>query len=44
MDAAGQLLVDLQNLPHLAVLPVGGLRSGIFQRQAVLVNPLVRRF
>ena len=42
MDPAGQLLVDLQDLPDLAVLPVGGLRAGVFQRQAVLVDPLVR--
>src|SRR6185312_12801944 len=42
MDASGQFGVDLQNLPDLAVLPVGGLRAGVFQRQAVLVDPLVR--
>jgi hypothetical protein len=42
VDAAGHFLVDLQDLPHLAVLPVGGLRTGIFQRQTVLVDPLVR--
>jgi hypothetical protein len=28
VDAAGQFLVDLQDLPDLAVLPVGGLRIG----------------
>ena len=33
-----------QDLPYLAGLPVGGLRAGVFQRQAVLVDPLVRRF
>src|SRR5260370_31595733 len=43
VDAAGQLLVDLENLPDVAVLPVGGLRAGILQLQAVLVDPLVRR-
>ena len=43
MDAAGQFLVDLQDLPELAVLLVGGLRAGVFQRQAVLIDPLVRR-
>ena len=42
MDTAGQLLVDLQDLRHLAVLPVSGLRAGVLQRQAVLVDPLVR--
>jgi hypothetical protein len=26
VDAAGQFLVDLENLPDEAVLPVGGLR------------------
>src|SRR6516225_205170 len=42
VDAAGQLLVDLQDFPHLAVLPVGGLRAGVFELEAVLVDPLVR--
>jgi hypothetical protein len=42
VDTAGQFLVDLEDLAHLAVLPVGGLRAGVFQRQAVLVDPLVR--
>ena len=42
-DAAGQFGVDLEDLPDLAVLPVGGLRAGILQRQAVGVDPLVRR-
>ena len=28
VDAAGQFLVELQDLPDLAVLPVGGLRIG----------------
>ena len=42
MDAAGQFLVDLQDLAHLAVLPVGGYRAGVFQYQAVLIDPLVR--
>src|SRR5580704_17605232 len=41
-DPAGLLLVDLQDLPHEAVLPVGGDRAGVFQDQAVLVDPLVR--
>src|SRR5450755_3265489 len=35
VNAAGQFLVDLEDLPDLAVLPVGGLRAGVFQRQAV---------
>jgi hypothetical protein len=38
----GSFLVDLQDLPDLAVLPVGGLRAGVFQRQAVLVDALMR--
>ena len=42
MDTAGQFLVDLQNLSHRAVLPVGSDRPGVFQYQAVLVDPLVR--
>jgi hypothetical protein len=43
VDAAGQFLVDLQDLPDGAVLPVGGLRPGVLEFQAVLVDPLVRR-
>jgi hypothetical protein len=43
VDAAGQLLVDLQDLPDLAVLPVGDLRAGVLKRQAVPVDPFVRR-
>jgi hypothetical protein len=43
VDAAGQFLVDLEDFPDLAVLPVGGLRAGVFQRQAVLIDALVRR-
>jgi hypothetical protein len=35
VDPAGQFGVDLQDPPDLAVLPVGGLRAGVFQRQAV---------
>src|SRR5215471_1227709 len=42
MDAAGQFLVDLQDLPDLAVLPVGGDRAGVFKHQAVPVDPLTR--
>ena len=42
MDAAGKFLVDFQDLPDLAVLAVGGLGAGIFQLQAVLVDPLMR--
>jgi hypothetical protein len=44
MDAAGQFLVDLQYLPHLAVLPVGGLHAGVLKLEAVLVDPLMRRW
>ena len=43
MNAAGQFLVDLEDLPDVAVLPVGGLRAGIFELEAVLVDPLARR-
>jgi hypothetical protein len=39
VDAPGQFLVDLEDLADLAVLPVGGLRAGVFKRQAVLVDP-----
>jgi hypothetical protein len=41
MDPAGQLLVDLEDLAHEAVLPVGGVRAGVLEPQAVLVDPLV---
>ena len=44
VDAAGQFLVDLEDLPDLAVLSVGRLCAGVFQRQAVLIDPLVRGF
>src|SRR5580658_3732211 len=40
VDAAGQLLMDLEDLPDVAVLPVGGLRPGVLELQAVLVDPL----
>jgi hypothetical protein len=43
VDTAGQLLADLQDLPHRAVLPVGSDRACVFQYQVVLVDPLVRR-
>jgi hypothetical protein len=32
VDAAGQLPMDLQDIRHLAVLPVGGLRPDVLQR------------
>jgi cell division protein ZapA (FtsZ GTPase activity inhibitor) len=44
VDAAGQLLVDLENLSDGAVLPVGGNRASVLELQAVLVDPLVCRF
>src|SRR6266487_1132426 len=44
VDAAGQLLVDLENLSDRAVLPVGGIRASVLEFQAVLVDPLVCRF
>src|SRR5207249_42260 len=40
VDAAGDFLVDLENLPDLGVLPVGGERPRILERQAVLIDPL----
>jgi hypothetical protein len=43
VDAAGQFLVDLEHLPDVAVLPVGGLRAGVLEFQAVLVDPLAGR-
>src|SRR5450755_694491 len=43
VDAAGQFLVNLEDLPDLAVLPVSGLRAAVFQRQAVLIDALMRR-
>src|ERR1039458_4980408 len=42
VTAAGQFLVDLEDLPDLAVLPVDGLRPDVFQRQAVLIDALMR--
>ena len=44
MDAAGVLLVDLEDLSDAAVLPVGGIGASVFEFQAVLDDPLVRRF
>ena len=44
MDAAGILLVDLEDLADAAVLPVGGVGAGVFERQAVLDDPLVGGF
>ena len=32
-----------RDLPHLAAWPVGGLRPGVLQRQAVLIDPLMGR-
>src|SRR6476661_4359238 len=43
VDAARQLLVDLEDLSDVAVLPVGGLRAGILELEAVLVDPFARR-
>ncbi len=44
MDAAGQLLVDLQDLADGAVLAVGGLGAGVLEFQAVVVDPQVGFF
>jgi hypothetical protein len=38
VDTARQLLVDLQDLRHLTVLPVGRLGPDVLQWQAVLVD------
>ena len=42
VDAAGLLLVDLEDLADVAVHAVGGDRAGVFEFQAVLVDPLAR--
>ena len=44
MDPAGILLVDLEHLADAAVLPVRRIGAGVFERKAVLDDPLVRRF
>ena len=44
MDAAGILLVDLEDLADPAVLPVGGVGAGVLEWQAVLVDPFACRF
>jgi len=43
VDPARQFRVDLEDLADEAVLPVGGLRPGVLEHQAVLVDPLVSR-
>ena len=43
MNAAGILLVDLEDLADAAVLSVGGECAGILELEAMLVDPLVRR-
>src|SRR5215204_1414371 len=40
VDAAGEFLVNLENLCDLAVLPVGGVRPRILEWEAVLGDPL----
>src|SRR3982074_2866483 len=40
VDAAGQLLVDLENLSDVAVLPIGGIRASVLEFEAVLEDPL----
>src|SRR5262245_16047965 len=44
VDAAGVLLLDLEDLSDAAVHAVGGERAGVLQFQAVLVDALARRF
>src|ERR1700722_2710603 len=43
VDPARQFLVDLEHLADVAVLPVGGLRAGVLELQAVLIDTLVGR-
>src|ERR1700730_11097471 len=43
VDAAGQLLVDLENLSDVAVLPVGGIRASVLKLEAVLEDPIACR-
>jgi hypothetical protein len=43
VDAAGPLLVDLEDLPDQAVLPVGGVRASVLELQAVLDDPFACR-
>src|SRR6266480_2050084 len=40
VDAAGEFLVDLENLSDVAVLPVGGVRPRILEGETVLDDPL----
>src|SRR2546421_914058 len=40
VDAPGEFLVDLEKLPDLAVLPIGGERPGILEGEAVFDDPL----
>jgi len=44
VDAAGVLLVDLEDLSHTAIHAVGGKGAGVLEREAVLVDPLAGRF
>src|SRR5881397_500395 len=44
VDAAGVFLVDLEDLSDAAVLPVGGIGAGVLELEAVLDDPLARRF
>src|SRR4029453_8240995 len=44
VDTAGIFLVDLEDLSDAAVLPVGSVRAGVLELEAVLVDPLARRF
>src|SRR6476646_9847442 len=40
VDPAGQFLVDLEDLPDVAVLTVGGSGARVFELEAVLEDPL----
>ena len=43
MDAAGQFLMDLENLSDETVLPVGGTSASVLKHEAVLEDPLACR-
>jgi hypothetical protein len=44
VDASGILLVDLEDLSDAAVLTVRSVGSSVLELEAVLEDPLVRRF
>src|SRR6266536_3785527 len=44
VNAAGPLLVDLEDLPHKAVLSIRTERAGVLELEAVAVDALAGRF